>query len=114
MTSGPTNSYGLEWQLPVDRLRVAVNGLSTERSTTIGNPAVPTTLTFNPFQRQFFSVEYVRNNLTLNAEYGLEDLDFDWSFAPSNEKRRGDSWYVARPIASPTGWSLVPITMSTT
>ena len=94
MTSGPTYSYGLEWQPPVDGLRVAVTGLSTEWSTTFGNPAAPTTLTINPFQRQFFSVEYVRNNLTLNAEYGLEDLDFDWSFAPSIEKRRGDSWYV--------------------
>src|SRR3569832_1042139 len=94
MTSGPTYSYGLEWQPPVDGLRVAVTGLSTEWSTTFGNPAATTTLTIEPFQRQFFSVEYVRNNLTQNTKYGLEDLDFDWSFAPSIEKRRGDSWYV--------------------
>src|SRR3569623_224728 len=94
MSSGPTYSYGLEWQPPVDGLRLAVTGLSTEWSTTFGTPAAPTNLSIEPFQRQFFSVEYVRDNLTLNAEYGLEDLDFDWSFASSVEKRQGDSWYV--------------------
>src|SRR3569623_2078580 len=94
MSSGPTYNYGLEWQPPVDGLRLAVTGLSTEWKTTFGNPAAPTHLSINPFVRQIYSVEYVRDKLTLNAEYGLENLDFDWGFGGPVEKRRGDSWYV--------------------
>lgn len=94
MSSGPTYNYGLEWQPPVDGLRFAVTGLSTEWATTFGNPAAPTNLTIEPFQRQIFSVEYVRDSLTLNAEYGLEDLDFDWGFGGPIQKRQGDSWYI--------------------
>lgn len=94
MSSGPTYNYGLEWQPPVDGLRLAVTGLSTEWKTTFGNPAAPTHLSISPFQRQIYSVEYVRDKLTLNAEYGIENLDFDWGFGGPVEKRRGDSWYV--------------------
>src|SRR3569832_1240775 len=94
MSSGPTYNYGLEWQPPVDGVRLAVTGLSTEWKTTFGNPAAPTHLSINPFVRQIYSVEYVRDKLTLNAEYGLENLDFDWDIDKPVEKRRGDSWYV--------------------
>lgn len=96
MSSGATYNYGLEWQTPVNGLRVATTGLSTEWATTFGNPASPMNVSIEPFKRYFYSLEYVKNNLTLNAEYGIENLDFTWT--PANpttfQPRRGDSWYV--------------------
>lgn len=93
MTSGPTYNYSLDWQTPVSGLRFSTTGLSTEWTSIFGNPAAPIYLEINPYIIRTYSMEYLEGNLTLNAEYSMQDLDFDWR--PGNfEQRKNDSWYV--------------------
>lgn len=96
MGSGPTYNYGLEWQTPVDGLRLAASGLWTEwTGTSSWIPGLPETdWSMDPWTRTVYSLEYVRNNLILTAEYGREDFDVDFGDGSPVQLWRGDSWYV--------------------
>jgi len=97
MGTDTSYNYNLEWQTPVDGLRLAASGLWSKWTGT--SPWVPgfpaTSWQMDPWVRQVYSAEYVNGNLTLAAEYGMEDYDTDFGDGSPTQKWRGDSWYVS-------------------
>lgn len=96
-------AHSLEWRTPVAGLRTVFTGLHTSQNgTASGSNAKGNVIAdwkYDSLHRYIFGLEYMFHDLTLAAEYELDDYtmrayNYSDGSAPFNSKQAPESWFV--------------------